>query len=493
MSAEIEEKSLEAFEQGVIASILTDVNSLAAVSEVLEVSDFIQLRHQLLFDKAVSFYRQGKVLDLPLLLNDIASDGNLDKVGGWDYVINIIDPTNIYSKGDPVVYASKVFEASSQRRIDLIAQTMHAETNSVTGLSSGEIIAGSLRQLQDVYNRAAMKDSSTLTDVGNKFFESLNDMIINGVSKEDFIPTGFTELDERLGGLSPGQMVIVAGRPGHGKTTLALDICRNAAKVAGQQVLFFSLEMGEEELYKKLLSAEARVKYEKVRKGINITEEEYEKLLEAKQSLDEMNILIDENPELSIEGLKSKCLKQKSRPEGLDLVVVDYLQLMKMSSGIASRQEQVAEISRSVKLLSKELACPIIIVAQLNRGNTNRTDKRPMVSDLRESGSLEQDADAVLLVHRPSDYDEADKPGVTEVIVGKNRNGSTGICDLMSLLEYSKFANPTGQFQRGPDPELAEPDQPQDYESEDVQNQMKSHEEVSDYMVGEPESGVPAF
>jgi replicative DNA helicase len=225
--------------------------------------------------------------------------------------------------------------------------------------------------------------------------------------------------------------------------------------------IFFSLEMGKDELIQKILSAEAKIEFEKIKKG-NINREEWDKLHKVKERIANSDFLIDDTPILSVVNLRAKCLKQKKSPEGLDLVIVDYLQLMeapKSRSSSDGRQNEVSMLSRELKLLAKELKVPIIVLSQLNRGSENRQDKTPLPSDLRESGSLEQDADMVLLLHRPEYYDESDRPGQAELIIGKHRGGPTGKVQLIPLLEFSKFANGAGKFAVVNEPNGDEPPQ----------------------------------
>lgn len=434
------------FEQGILAAVLDDAEVAGAVAEIIDPNDFIEPRHSIIFDKVLDFYRTGKTLDVLNMVESITNDGQLDVVGGVNYFLELMDPNAIYANADPVTYALTVKEHSTQRQLRIIAEKIRDYATPGSGMASEDTVAFMNSQVRAFSETSFGGGLMRMSDVADDAYAKIEDMIVNGVVEEKGVPTGFIDLDERIGGLFPGQMVIVAGRPGMGKTTLALDFARNAAFLADKTVAFFSLEMGRNELMEKIISAEAHVKHKRIRMGKEIDMDDWDKIQKAKEKFKKANFFIDDHPQLDLVRLQSQLQKMSAKPEGLDLVVIDYLQLMQAPPGKSSREQEIAEISRNIKLMSKEFGVPIIILAQLNRGNTNRTDKRPMASDLRESGSLEQDADAVLLVHRPEEYDPNDKPGITEIVVGKVRAGQQGIVDVMSLLEYSKFGNAAGHF-----------------------------------------------
>lgn len=440
------------FEKGVLAAVLDDSEVAGVVAEILEPSDFAEPRHEMIFSKALQFYQEGLPFDVLQMVNSIANDGNLDKVGGYQYFMEILDVEAVYANADPVTYALNVREFSQRRALSLVGMKIQEQSRFNSGEQSEDIVAYMQSNVQDFSSRSFSNGFVKLSDIMDETLLELEDAILNGVVSDESIPTGFIDLDDRIGGLFPGQMVIIAGRPASGKTTLALDFARNASILSEKSVLFFSLEMSQKELSQKLLSAEAHVEHSKIRLGKGITQDDYDRIKKANEKLKSVNLYVDDNPELDLVRLQAKCLKQSASPQGLDLVIIDYLQLMKAPPGKNNREQEIAEISRNVKIMAKKLGVPIIILAQLNRGNVNRTDKTPMVSDLRESGSLEQDADMVLLVHRPEVFDPNDKPGITEIIAGKVRAGQPGTVDVISLLEYSKFANGTGMYRATEEP-----------------------------------------
>ena len=254
------------------------------------------------------------------------------------------------------------------------------------------------------------------------------------------VPTGFIDFDDMTGGLHPGQMIVIAARPGVGKSTMAIDVARAAALHNNKSTVFFSLEMGSTEIGMRIISAEATLPMNRLKKG-DLDQSEWERTIDVQQRLGNSPLFVDDSPQNTLVEIRSKCRKLKKQ-YGLDLIVVDYLQLMTTGRKIESRQQEVSEISRSLKLLAKELEIPIIALSQLNRGSEQRTDKRPMISDLRESGSIEQDADIVILLHREDMYDpETPRVGEADMTIAKHRGGPTSTIPLAFSGKYSRFNN----------------------------------------------------
>lgn len=253
------------------------------------------------------------------------------------------------------------------------------------------------------------------------------------------VPTGFSDLDELTNGLHPGQMIIIAARPAMGKSTVGLDLSRSASIKNGLTSAIFSLEMGRNEILMRLLSAEAKVPLQNLRNG-KMSEQDWMRLARTQSELSEAPLYIDDSPNLTLMEIRAKCRRLKQRND-LRLVIVDYLQLMTSGKRVESRQQEVSEFSRSLKLLAKELEVPVIAISQLNRGPEQRTDKKPMLSDLRESGSLEQDADMVMLLHREDAYDREARPGEADFIIAKHRNGPTGTITVAFQGHYSRFVD----------------------------------------------------
>lgn len=441
------DQTIDLMEKGVLSSILADNEVLGVITEMLEIEDFYDPRHKTIYSKILDFHRNHQALDALSIIEAIIEDGFAGLNINAEYFMEMFEKTSFTSNQDPVYYADRIKENSHRRKLNLIGREISQLSVPGSGATSEDIVSKMQEYVREFTSISYGQDYVTLESIGDDLLGDLQNRFTNPDATSKFIPTGFYDVDDRLGGgFSPGQMVIIAGRPGMGKTTVALDFLRNASLLADKSVMFFSLEMSREELTHKLWSAEAHVKHKKIRKAEDIQPDEWERIMNAKEKFDNTNFSIYDDPNLDMLTLRAKCEKQKARPEGLDIVVVDYLQLMKTEKA-DNRQQEVANMSRELKLLAKELDVPVIILSQLNRGNTNRPGNRPLVSDLRESGSLEQDADVVLLVHRPEEYDPNEKPGITELILGKIRAGNPGTVDVISLLEYSKFANSQGVFQ----------------------------------------------
>lgn len=451
-------------EKGVIAASLDDPEIAGVIMELISPSDFHDVRNEIIYSKIVDFYQKGNYnknssFDIPQMVADLVDENKLHLVGGFDYFMEIIDPSAPYAQADPLRYAEYLKEFSRRRTIDLLGRSIVDKANPGSGSDSDDIVAFIQSNVQNLADDSSTTESMKLAQFSDELMFDIDQAIMGLSENKNAVSTGFFDLDELLGGgLYANQMAIIAGRPGMGKTTLALDIVRFASVMCGKTSLFFSLEMGRKELLMKLLASCSNVSYKKIKRGKDLTELEYNAVLEAKSLLDNSNIVVDDNENLDLARLRSKILKQIARPEGCDLVVIDYIQLMDAPKG-ESREREIAQISRATKLMTKEFGIPIIILAQLNRDAANQ---RPNVKHLRESGSLEQDADMVIMVHRPEVYDPNDKPGVAEIIVDKNRHGERGIVDVISLLEFSKFVNSTGTYKATEEPPNDLPPEPEE-------------------------------
>lgn len=441
------DQTIDLMEKGVLSSILADNEVLGIITEMLEVEDFYDPKHKTIYSKIIEFYRNNRVLDAISIIESIIDDGFASLNINAEYFVEMFEKTSFASNQDPVYYADRIKENSHRRKLNLIGREISQLAIPGSGVSSENIVSKMQEYVREFTSISYGQDYVSMESISDDLFDDLQHRFTSGEATSHFIPTGFYDLDDRLGGgFAPGQMVIIAGRPGMGKTTVALDFLRNASLLADKSVMFFSLEMDRTELTHKLWAAEAHVKHKKIRKAEGLEPDEWERIMNAKEKFANSHFSLYDDPNLDMLTLRAKCEKQKARPEGLDIVVVDYLQLMQTVKA-DNRQQEISNMSRELKILAKELGVPLLILSQLNRGNTNRPGNRPLVSDLRESGSLEQDADIVLLVHRPEEYDPNEKPGVTELILGKVRAGNPGTVDVISLLEYSKFANSQGIFQ----------------------------------------------
>jgi replicative DNA helicase len=305
--------------------------------------------------------------------------------------------------------------------------------------SVDEIVDRAQAEVYEVTERRTAEDYIRIEDLLQDTMDEIDRISSNGGIGTG-IPTGFTELDQITNGLHPGQMITVAGRPGAGKSTLGMDFARSAAVKHGKPTVFFSLEMSKLEIMMRLFSAESRIPLRNMRSG-HMTDEDWTRMARRSGELAEAPLFIDDSPNLTMMEIRAKARRLKQR-HGLQLIVIDYLQLMTSGKRVESRQQEVSEFSRAIKLLAKELEVPVVALSQLNRGPEQRTDKKPMLSDLRESGSIEQDSDLVLLVHREDMYErESPRAGEADLIIAKHRNGQTGTVTVAFQGHYSRFTD----------------------------------------------------
>ncbi len=428
-------QNLEA-EQSVLGSILLEPEALSRVLEVMTGEDFYREAHRKIFNAMLDLYQKGTPVDLITLTEILQNKGQLEDIGGASYLISMTDaiPSAIHVD----VYARIVREKSILRRL----------INEATEIASkGYNFAGDAEDLLDEAEKAIFKISEAKI---NPLVYPLSFIIKESIGtieqlydrKETVtgVPSGFTQLDKLTSGFQNSDLVIVAGRPSMGKTALALNFARNAAVDHEVPVVIFSLEMSRQQLAIRMLCSEARVDSNKVRTGF-IGEREWAKLTAAAGTLSEAPIFIDDSPTLTVLQMRAKARRLKSE-KGLGMVLVDYLQLMKGREGSERREQEISEISRSLKALAKELNLPVIALSQLNRRPEGRDDKKPVLADLRESGAIEQDADLICFIFREEMYEENSKQkGIAEILLRKHRNGPTGSVSLAFLTEYTRFEN----------------------------------------------------
>ena len=423
-------------EQSVLGSMLISKDAIADVNEEIGGADFYRPAHETIYDAIVDLYGRGEPADPVTVSAELQRRGELQKVGGAPYLHTLSASVPIAANAS--YYATIVREKAILRRLvdagTKIAQMGYAgegDVDTVVDVAQQEVYAiGEKRQHEDYAPLSAIMES-TLDEIEAI---SNNDGTTNGV------PTGFADLDELLNGFSGGQMVIVAARPAVGKSTLALDFCRAASVHNNLTSCFFSLEMTRSEITMRLLSAEAKIPLNHIRKG-PMGDEDWNKLVPKMGQVSGAPMFIDDSPNLTMMEIRAKARRLKQRHD-LKLIVIDYLQLMSSGKKVESRQVEVSEFSRQIKLLAKELDVPIIALSQLNRGPEQRSDKRPMMSDLRESGSIEQDADIVMLLHREDVYEkESPRAGEADIIVAKHRNGPTRDVVVSFQGHYSRFVD----------------------------------------------------
>jgi replicative DNA helicase len=428
--------NLEAEESLLGAMLLSRDAIVSAVEIQLGASDFYKPAHGHIFDAITSLYGQGEPADPVTVADELRRANLLDAVGGAQALVSL--QANTPAIGNAGRYAHIVEEHSLLRRLIAVAGEI-AEM----GYSVPEDVPAAIDEAEalvfDVAQRRVTDSLSSLRDLLERHLDHIEALYERG---EDItgIPTGFIDLDAQLAGLQPSNLVIVGGRPGTGKTSFALGIVAHAAVESRTPVLLFSLEMSHLELTQRMLCSEARVDATRMRNG-RLLESDWPKIAHATGRLAEAPVFIDDNPHLTVMEIRAKARRLKSRT-GLGLIVIDYLQLMTGRTNAENRQVEVSEISRGLKILARELEVPVVALSQLSRGLETRADKRPVLADLRESGSLEQDADVVIFLYRDEVYNR-DSPdrGTAEVIVAKHRNGPTGTTQLAFLDHYTRFAN----------------------------------------------------
>lgn len=347
------------FEKGILAAALGDSEVASAVAEIIEPDDFLEPRHGLIFSKILEFYRNGRPFDVLEMVESITQDGHLDMVGGVPYFVELLDPEAIYANADPVTYALTVKSHSEQRELFIIGEKIKDASRPGSGRSPEDTVAFMNSQVRKFSETSFGSGVVRISEAADEAFERLEDLILHGVVEESGIPTGFVDLDDQLGGMFPGQMIIVAGRPAMGKTTFALDLARNACFLSDKSVAFFSLEMGRPELMQKIIAAEAHVKHQKIRLGSkDITNDEWNRIQESMKKFRNAKFFIDDNPQLDLVSLQAKCQKMMAQPEGLDLVVIDYLQLMKPPLGRAVENRKSLRYPEASNCLPRKWVSP---------------------------------------------------------------------------------------------------------------------------------------
>lgn len=441
-------------EQALLASIFTTPDALDSVSEIIQPEDFYEPRNEIIFATVLKKYERGEEYGPVSIIGELQKEGNLEKAGDISYFRELINPNDITNMGgDPVGFALLVKEASRKRELKQTGEKI-TELSASTGLGANDMLEMANNAIIDILNKEATSESMySILDLIEEVVEDVRQAGTLPEGATPGVPTGFESLDELTGGFKGGQMIIIAARPAVGKSTLAVDFGRAASFLAGKTTLMFSLEMAPKELITRILSAEAGVRTQDLKTGL-LSEADWMNVDAAKKLFKNGTFLVDGNPKRSVASIRSVIARQVLKPEGLDLVIIDYLQLMEAGGSInknSTREQVVSEMSRGIKLLAKEFDVPIIILSQLNRKSEERSDTRPMVSDLRESGSLEQDADMIFLIHRPEVQDSNNRPGEADLYLAKHRGGATKRIPLTSMLEYSKFVPGEGIIPREPE------------------------------------------
>lgn len=427
----------EEAERSILGASMLSKDALLDIMDIVKPRDFYSEMHKEIFTAIRDLYSRSTPVDTLTVSEELKKRNSLEMVGGRAYIASL--SSGVPSTANAAQYAKIVAEKAVLRRLITTSSDIIEEAYK-EAMDADVVLDYAERGIFEIAQAKQSKDVAALKDVLIRNIE-----IIDEASKLDGnvigVPTGFRDLDKMTSGLQRSDLVIVAARPAMGKTAFALNVAQQAAIKGKASVLIFSMEMSKEQLGQRLLSMESRVETQKLKTG-DLNRKDWDDINIALDVLSEASIFIDDTPGISIMEIKNKCRRIKAE-HGLDLVVLDYLQLMSFEGRAESRQQEISALSRNLKLIAREMDCPVIVLSQLSRAPEQRQDHRPQLSDLRESGSIEQDADIVLFLYRDDYYEKenSEKPGVCEVIIAKQRSGPTGTVELMWLEKYTRFAD----------------------------------------------------
>ena len=425
-------------EQGVLGAMLLSPNTITDIIEELIPDDFYRPAHQLIYRAILDLFSDNKDVDPVIVAGRLDRNHDLERVGGAPYLHTLI--SSVPTAANARYYAEIVAEKAVLRRlVDAGTRVVQLGYEGTEGGEVDVVVDMAQQEVFAIAQRNVTEDYAILADILQPTMDELDELSTHGGLARG-IPTGFIDLDNLTNGLHGGQMIIVAARPGVGKSTLALDFMRSCSIKHNKASVIFSLEMSKSEIVMRLLSAETEIRLSDMRAG-RMSDEAWAKLANRVGQISEAPLFIDDSANLTMMEIRSKARRLKQKHD-LQMIVVDYLQLMSSGKRVESRQQEVSEFSRQLKLLAKELDVPLVAISQLNRGPESRTDKRPQLADLRESGSLEQDADMVMLLYRPDSQDKDDeRAGEADIILAKHRGGPIDTVQVAHQLHYSKFVD----------------------------------------------------
>lgn len=423
-------------EQSVLGCMLLDKESVVTATDFLHSEDFYADSHKEIFESMLDIYDRGEPIDLVTVTEQLRQRGTLGAIGGVSYISDL--SMAVPSTANVRYYVGIIEEKAILRRLisacNLVIKQSYEASEEVD-----LIIDQAEKSIFEITQKNTVSDFEPIKTVLLDTYARIEELSKNK-GKIIGVPTGFNDFDQKTSGLHPSDFILVAARPSMGKTSFVLNIAQYAALHADASVAIFSLEMSKDQLVQRMLSSESNVELQKIRTG-DLSEDEWLKLVEAAGPLSQAPIYIDDTPGISVMEMRSKARRLKIE-KGLDMIIIDYIQLMSGRGRIESRQQEISEISRSLKALARELSVPVVTLSQLSRAPEARNDHRPMLSDLRESGAIEQDADVVAFLYRDEYYDpETEKKNIAEVIISKQRNGPTGTVELVWLGQFTKFAN----------------------------------------------------
>ncbi|MBC6004591.1 Replicative DNA helicase [uncultured Clostridium sp.] len=423
-------------EQSILGSILLDKEAIITVTETIQPEDFYKEAHKIIYECMVKLNNKNEPIDLITLTEELRKQGHLEDVGGISYITSL--STIVPTTSNVKYYSDIVKEKSVLRKLIKVSNDiLNLGYDNSTKVE--DLLEKAEKQIFDISQEKSSEDFQSINSVLMDTYDMIERLYTN---KEEItgITSGFEDLNKKINGLQRTDLILIAARPAMGKTAFSLNLVQNAALKGNASVAVFSLEMSKEQLVQRMLSAQSHVELKKIKNG-NLDENDWPRIIDAMSVLSNANIYIDDTPGIKISELRSKCRKLKIE-KGLDLILIDYLQLMEGDNNNESRQQEISKISRSLKIIAKELNCPVVALSQLSRAPEQRSDHRPMLSDLRESGAIEQDADIVMFLYRDEYYHpDSERKNIGEVIIAKNRHGETGSVELVWLGEIQKFAN----------------------------------------------------
>jgi replicative DNA helicase len=426
----------QAAEMSTLGGMLLSKDAAAVVLEMLTVDDFYYPKHSIIFAAINTVFGRSEPIDVIMITEQLTREGNLAKVGGASYLHTL--ESSVPTAANASYYAGIVADKSVLRKL-VESGTRITQMGYAAEGEPSELVNEAQMDIFAIGRASGAQDALVLFDAVNIAVDEMEKQAKQAKEGID-VPTGFRELDDVTNGLQPGQLVLIAARPGLGKSTLALDIARASALRANVPTVFFSLEMSASEISQRLLAAETSVPLSVIRKAKELSGEGWKRIASVQARIGETPLYIDDSPNLTLSEIRAKCRRLKAQ-RGIKLVIIDYLQLLTSGKKVENRQQEVSEFSRSLKLLAKELDVPIVALSQLNRGPEQSQDKRPLLSHLRESGSLEQDADIVLLLHRDRQVEQGQNTNDAEILIAKHRNGEMRDVKVLFEGHYSRFSD----------------------------------------------------
>lgn len=428
-------------EHGVLGSMLMDREAIGDVLLVLDDDDFYMPANGEIFRTLIGLYDRNEPIDLVLATDDLKGRGKLDAVGGVSRLVEIMESVPNASHG--LAYAKLVREAADRRRLADAASAILRDAQEGSMREVSDLIDAAEQRIYSIGQSRGEENKEDMPSLIRSAMQRIDAMQVEGADTMGGLRTHYSDLDRMLNGLAPGGLYVIAGRPSMGKTSFALNILDHVSVRDGVPALLFTLEVSKQQIAENMLCSNARVDAHRLLRG-ELSDKEFAKVPEAAGRLSQAPIYIDDSPGLSVMRLRAKARRMKSRHD-IRLIIVDYLQLLSLGAAAENRQVEISRMSGALKQTARELGVPIIMLSQLNRSVEQRQDKHPMMGDLRESGSIEQDADAILLLYREEYYypEKLDARGKAEVILAKNRNGPTGKFDLFFFPNYMRFENPT--------------------------------------------------